>query len=69
MATLPHHVKSWMWSCIAESEARIERKMEIMMDQKVQVIHKFVDEFELRVLTCTSPITDISSIQTKLYSL
>uniref|UniRef100_M1DCL0 Integrase core domain containing protein n=1 Tax=Solanum tuberosum TaxID=4113 RepID=M1DCL0_SOLTU len=36
MATLLHHIQPWMQKSIAESEARMERKMEGMMDRKVQ---------------------------------
>ncbi|KAG5631012.1 hypothetical protein H5410_002729 [Solanum commersonii] len=50
MATLLHHIQSWMQKLIAESEARMERRMEGMMDQKVQAVNKRLDAFKLRVL-------------------
>ncbi|KAG5585933.1 hypothetical protein H5410_046367 [Solanum commersonii] len=34
MATLLHYIQPWMQKSIAESEARVERRMEDMMDQK-----------------------------------
>uniref|UniRef100_M1E083 Integrase core domain containing protein n=1 Tax=Solanum tuberosum TaxID=4113 RepID=M1E083_SOLTU len=69
MATLLHHVKPWMQKSITESEVRMERRMETMMDQKVQDVHKRLDAFELRVFTRPVPVTDLSSIQTELDSL
>ena len=50
MATLLHHIQPWMQKSIAESEARMEHRIEGMMDQKVQAINKRLDAFELRVL-------------------
>ncbi|KAG5579551.1 hypothetical protein H5410_050178 [Solanum commersonii] len=35
MATLLHHIQPWMQKSIAESKARLERKMEGIMDRKV----------------------------------
>uniref|UniRef100_M1DJ67 Integrase core domain containing protein n=1 Tax=Solanum tuberosum TaxID=4113 RepID=M1DJ67_SOLTU len=69
MATLLHHVKPWMHKSIAESEVRMERMMETMMDQKVQVVHKHLDAFKLRVLIRPAPVIDVSSIRTELDSL
>uniref|UniRef100_M1DL50 Integrase core domain containing protein n=1 Tax=Solanum tuberosum TaxID=4113 RepID=M1DL50_SOLTU len=69
MATLLHHVKPWMQKSIAESEARMERRMVTMMDQKVQAVHKCLDAFELRVLEQPSLATDLSSFRTELDSL
>ncbi|KAG5620829.1 hypothetical protein H5410_006047 [Solanum commersonii] len=50
MATLLHHIQPWMQKSIAESEARVERRMEDMMDRKVQAVNNRLDAFELRVL-------------------
>uniref|UniRef100_M1DTS8 Integrase core domain containing protein n=1 Tax=Solanum tuberosum TaxID=4113 RepID=M1DTS8_SOLTU len=36
MATLLHHIQPWMQKSIAEFEARIERRMEGMLDRKIQ---------------------------------
>ncbi|KAK4713502.1 hypothetical protein R3W88_019409 [Solanum pinnatisectum] len=69
MATLLHHVKPWMQKSIAEFKARMEWRMETMMDQKVQAVHKLLDSFELRVLERPTPATDLSSFQTELKSL
>ncbi|KAK4713471.1 hypothetical protein R3W88_019378 [Solanum pinnatisectum] len=69
MATLLEHVRSWMQCTIAEFEASMEQRMEHMMDQKVQAIHKHLDAFELRVLKRPTPTTYVSSFQTELASL
>uniref|UniRef100_M1DNC9 Integrase core domain containing protein n=1 Tax=Solanum tuberosum TaxID=4113 RepID=M1DNC9_SOLTU len=69
MATLLHHVKPRMQKSIAEPEARMEKRMVTMMDQKVQVIHKCLDAFELRVLERPAHTTDLSSFRTELTSL
>uniref|UniRef100_M1DZ41 Integrase core domain containing protein n=1 Tax=Solanum tuberosum TaxID=4113 RepID=M1DZ41_SOLTU len=47
----------------------MEKRMEIMMDQKVQAVHKRLDAFKLRVLARLAPVTNFSSIRTKLDSL
>uniref|UniRef100_M1DDU1 Integrase core domain containing protein n=1 Tax=Solanum tuberosum TaxID=4113 RepID=M1DDU1_SOLTU len=36
MATLLHHIQPWIQKSIAESEARMERRMEGIMDRKIQ---------------------------------
>ncbi|KAG5580200.1 hypothetical protein H5410_050827 [Solanum commersonii] len=43
MATLLHHIQPWMQKSIAESEARVERRMEDMMDWKVQAVNNRLD--------------------------
>ncbi|KAG5621180.1 hypothetical protein H5410_006398 [Solanum commersonii] len=48
MATLLHHIQPWMQKSIAESKARVERRIEGMMDRKVQAINNHPDAFELR---------------------
>ncbi|KAG5611903.1 hypothetical protein H5410_023184 [Solanum commersonii] len=48
MATLLHHIQPWMQKSIAKSEAIMERRMECMMDRKVQAINKHLNAFELR---------------------
>ncbi|KAG5615216.1 hypothetical protein H5410_015040 [Solanum commersonii] len=37
MATLLHHIQPWMQKTIAESEARVECRMEDMMDRKADI--------------------------------
>uniref|UniRef100_M1BIC4 Integrase core domain containing protein n=1 Tax=Solanum tuberosum TaxID=4113 RepID=M1BIC4_SOLTU len=69
MATLLHHIQPWMQMSIAESEARMERRMEGMMDRKVQAVNKRLDAFELRVLELSAPAIDLSSLQAELASL
>uniref|UniRef100_M1DYJ6 Integrase core domain containing protein n=1 Tax=Solanum tuberosum TaxID=4113 RepID=M1DYJ6_SOLTU len=69
MATLLHHIQPWMQKSIAESEARMERRMEGMIDQKVEAVNKRLDAFELRVLERSAPATDLSALQADLASL
>uniref|UniRef100_M1DGT9 Integrase core domain containing protein n=1 Tax=Solanum tuberosum TaxID=4113 RepID=M1DGT9_SOLTU len=69
MATLLHHIQPWMQKSIAESEARMEQRMEDIMDRKIHVINKRLDAFELRVLERPSPTIDLSSFQIELASL
>ncbi|WMV08174.1 hypothetical protein MTR67_001559 [Solanum verrucosum] len=38
MATLLHHIQPWMQKSIAESEDRMERRMEGMMDRKAELV-------------------------------
>uniref|UniRef100_M1DJL6 Integrase core domain containing protein n=1 Tax=Solanum tuberosum TaxID=4113 RepID=M1DJL6_SOLTU len=47
----------------------MERRMESMMDRKVQVVNKRLDAFELRVLERLVSTTDLSSLQTELVDL
>uniref|UniRef100_M1DDC1 Integrase core domain containing protein n=1 Tax=Solanum tuberosum TaxID=4113 RepID=M1DDC1_SOLTU len=69
MATLLHHIQPWMQKSIAEYEARMERRMEGMMDRKVQAVNKRLDAFELRVLERSAPATNLSALQADLSSL
>ncbi|KAG5585447.1 hypothetical protein H5410_045881 [Solanum commersonii] len=69
MATLLHHIQPWMQKSIVESEVRMERRMEGMIDQKVQAVNKHLDAFELRVLERSTPAIDLSSLQAELASL
>uniref|UniRef100_M1DYB0 Integrase core domain containing protein n=1 Tax=Solanum tuberosum TaxID=4113 RepID=M1DYB0_SOLTU len=55
MATLLHHMKPWIQKSIVESEAR----METMMGQKVPIVHKRMDAFELGVLERPALTTDL----------
>uniref|UniRef100_M1DN91 Integrase core domain containing protein n=1 Tax=Solanum tuberosum TaxID=4113 RepID=M1DN91_SOLTU len=47
----------------------MERRMEGMMDRKVQAVNKRLDAFELRVLERSAPATDLSALQADLASL
>uniref|UniRef100_M1DI55 Integrase core domain containing protein n=1 Tax=Solanum tuberosum TaxID=4113 RepID=M1DI55_SOLTU len=69
MATLLHHIQPWMQKSIAESEARIERRMEGMMDWKVQAINKRLDAFELCILERSASAIDLSALHADLASL
>uniref|UniRef100_M1DUI3 Integrase core domain containing protein n=1 Tax=Solanum tuberosum TaxID=4113 RepID=M1DUI3_SOLTU len=69
MATLLHHIQPWMQNSIAESEARMERRMEGMMDRKVKAVNKRLDAFELRVLERSAPGIDLSALEADLASL
>ena len=50
MSMFLEHVKLWMLRSVAETEDRVERRMETMMYQKSQTIHKLMYAFELIVL-------------------
>lgn len=65
MAAFLYHMKSCILSSIVESEAR----MNMMIEQRVQTIHKFLDAFDLRVLTQLAAASDLSSIRVELDSL
>ncbi|KAK4713527.1 hypothetical protein R3W88_019434 [Solanum pinnatisectum] len=54
-----------MQRSITKSEVRMEQ----MMDQKIQVIHKRLDAFELRVLHRPAPTIDVTTFQRELSSL
>jgi len=69
MAPQFQHVKSGMQRCISESEARMELRMEHMMDLKVQAVNQCLDAFKLRVLERPVPTTDVSSLRKELDSL
>uniref|UniRef100_M1DXG2 Integrase core domain containing protein n=1 Tax=Solanum tuberosum TaxID=4113 RepID=M1DXG2_SOLTU len=69
MATLLHHIKPWMRKLIAESEERVEKRMEVKTDQKIQAVHKRLDAFELRVLERPAPTTHMLSFRIELASL
>ncbi|WMV58828.1 hypothetical protein MTR67_052213 [Solanum verrucosum] len=43
--------------------------MEQMMERKIQVVHKRLDAFELRVLERPAPTIDVTTFQTELASL
>ncbi|KAG5590369.1 hypothetical protein H5410_040883 [Solanum commersonii] len=69
MATLLHHIQPWMQKLIAKSEARVERRMEDMIDRKVQAVNNRLDAFELRVLERPTPAIDLSALQADIASL
>ena len=50
MATLLHHIQSWMQKSITESEAHLERKMQQFTERKIVEVNQRLDDFELRVL-------------------
>ncbi|KAG5606580.1 hypothetical protein H5410_028072 [Solanum commersonii] len=65
MAIFLHHSQPWMQKSIAESEARMEQRM----DQNVQAVNKRLDAFELQVLKRPALTIDLSSFQAELASL
>uniref|UniRef100_M1E0M3 Integrase core domain containing protein n=1 Tax=Solanum tuberosum TaxID=4113 RepID=M1E0M3_SOLTU len=65
MATLMQHMRPWMQQFVEESEACMEQ----MMDRKIQVVHKRLDAFELRVLERPASSVDITTFQTELARL
>uniref|UniRef100_M1DXI3 Integrase core domain containing protein n=1 Tax=Solanum tuberosum TaxID=4113 RepID=M1DXI3_SOLTU len=46
MASLLQLMRPWMQRAIEEFEAKVEKWMESMMEQKIQAIHKRLDAFE-----------------------
>uniref|UniRef100_M1DH45 Integrase core domain containing protein n=1 Tax=Solanum tuberosum TaxID=4113 RepID=M1DH45_SOLTU len=69
MATLLHHIQPWMQKSIAKFEARKERRMEGMMDRKIQAVNNRLDAFELKVLELPAPAINLSSFEAELASL
>uniref|UniRef100_M1DKZ4 Integrase core domain containing protein n=1 Tax=Solanum tuberosum TaxID=4113 RepID=M1DKZ4_SOLTU len=59
MATLLQHMRPWMQRSIKVSEAQMER----MMDAKIQVVHRRLNIFELRVMERPRPTIEITSFQ------
>ena len=69
MATLLHHIQSWMQKTITESEARIERKIHQFTERKIAEVNQRLDAFELRVLARPAPPVDVSTLQAAVDSL
>uniref|UniRef100_M1DNH1 Integrase core domain containing protein n=1 Tax=Solanum tuberosum TaxID=4113 RepID=M1DNH1_SOLTU len=55
MATLLHHIQPWMQKLIAESEARMERRMEGMMDRKAKLASLRTDVDAILVAPTVEP--------------
>uniref|UniRef100_M1DFB2 Integrase core domain containing protein n=1 Tax=Solanum tuberosum TaxID=4113 RepID=M1DFB2_SOLTU len=63
---LAWHMKPWMQRFITESEVRMEH----MMDQKIEAVHKRLDAFEMRVLEGPPvPTIDVTTFQQELATL
>ena len=69
MATLLHHIQSWMQRSITKAEERLERKMVQHTDRKIAEVHQHLDAFELRVLARPTPPVDVSTVQAAVDSL
>ena len=69
MATLLHHIQSWMQKSITESEAHLERKMQLFIERKIAEVNQRQDAFELRVLAQPAPPVDVSTLQAVVDSL
>ena len=69
MATLLHHIQSWMQKSITESEEHLERKMVQCTERKIAKVHQCFDAFELRVLARPAPPVDVSTLQAAIDSL
>ena len=69
MATLLHHIQSWMQKSINESEERLEQKMVQFTERKIAEVHQRLDAFELRVLSRPAPLVDVSTLQVPVDSL
>uniref|UniRef100_M1DQ59 Integrase core domain containing protein n=1 Tax=Solanum tuberosum TaxID=4113 RepID=M1DQ59_SOLTU len=55
MDTLLHHIQPWMQKLIAESEARMERRMEGMMDRKAELTSLQTDVDAILATTIVEP--------------
>ena len=69
MATLLHHIQSWMQRSITEAEERLERKMVQHTERKIAEVHQRLDAFELWVLARPVPPMDVSTLQAAVDSL
>ena len=69
MATLLHHIQSWMQKSITESEERLKRKMQQFTERKIVEVNQRLDAFELRVLARPAPPVDVSTLQAAVDSL
>ena len=69
MATLLHHIQSWMQKSITESEARLEMKMQQFTERKIVEVNHRLDAFGLRVLARPAPPVDVSTLQAAVDSL
>ncbi|TMX01174.1 hypothetical protein EJD97_025003 [Solanum chilense] len=69
MATLLHHIQSWMQRSITEAEKRLERKIVQHIERKIAEVHQCLDAFELRVLARPAPPVDVSTLQAPVDSL
>ena len=69
MATLLHHILSWMQKSITESEERLERKMAQFIERKIAEVNQRLDTFELMVLSIPAPPVDVSTLQVAVDSL
>ena len=69
MATLLHHIQTWMQRSITESEERLERKMMQFTERKIVEVNQHLDAFELRVLARPAPPVDVSTLQDVVDSL
>lgn len=65
MGILMHHLKPWMQQLITESEDLLEKRLEAIMDHKIQVVHKWLDAIDVQVQERPAPTIDMASIQTK----
>lgn len=51
-----------MQKSIAEVEDRIKKQVAKSVEQQIQVVHKCLDAFELRVLSRQTPTTNLNTI-------
>lgn len=69
MATLLHHMQSWMQKSIVKTKNQIEKRVTQYIEQKIQAVHQCLDAFELRVLSRTTSTIDLSTLQFAVASL
>lgn len=69
MATLLHHMKTWMHKSIAEAADCIEKNMAQHTKRQIMVVHQCLDVFDLRVLARPAPSLDLTTLQVVVASL
>lgn len=50
MATLVHHIQSWIQKSTDETEERIKKWVSKQMEQQILAVHKCLNQFELHIL-------------------
>lgn len=62
MATLVHYIQPWMQKSISKEEDNIEKRVAKRVEHHIQVVHKYLDAFEQRVLERPSLTIDLTTI-------
>ena len=62
MATLLHHIQSWMHRSITEAEESLEQKMVPHTERKIAEVHQRLYTFKFWVLAPLAPPVDVSTL-------